>query len=176
MCKIVELERLREIRGDLKQVGKKIVFTNGCFDLLHGGHVHLFKFAKSQGDVLIVAVNDDTSIQRFKGEDRPIFPLAERLEILAALESIDYLTPFSEDTPLRLIETLLPDVLIKGGDWRPEEVVGKPEVEAAGGRVIIAPFLKGHSSSQIIRNIRTSLAAQTDRASDKAKKNPLFVE
>ncbi len=165
MRKVVELERLREIREDLKRAGRKVVFTNGCFDLLHGGHVHLFKFAKSQGDVLIVAVNDDASIQRFKGPERPIFPLAERLEILSALDSIDYLIPFSEDTPIRLIETLLPDVLVKGGDWQPEEVVGKPEVEAAGGRVIIAPFLKGHSSSRIIRNIRASVAAQTDHPS-----------
>ena len=165
MYKVEELEPLREIREDLKRAGKKVVFTNGCFDLLHGGHVHLFKFAKSLGDVLFVAVNDDASIQRFKGPQRPIFPMVERLEILSALESIDYLIPFSEDTPLRMIETLLPDVLVKGGDWKPEEVVGKPEVEAAGGRVVIAPFLKGHSSSQIIRNIRASVAAQTDHPS-----------
>ncbi len=162
MHKVEELEPLCRIRAELKRAGKKIVFTNGCFDLLHGGHIHLFKFAKSLGDVLFVGINDDASIQRFKGPRRPIFPLVERLEILSALEYIDYLIPFSEDTPLRMIETLLPDVLVKGGDWKPEEVVGKPEVEAAGGRVVIAPFLKGHSSSQLIRNIRASVAAQTD--------------
>jgi D-beta-D-heptose 7-phosphate kinase/D-beta-D-heptose 1-phosphate adenosyltransferase len=157
--KVKAVDRLCEIRRDLKRAGKKVVFTNGCFDLLHGGHVHLFRFAKSQGDILCVGVNDDASIRRFKGELRPIFPLAERLEILASLEPIDFLTPFSEDTPLRLITALCPDILVKGGDWKPEEVVGKAEVEASGGRVIIAPFLKGHSSSQIIKNIRASVAA-----------------
>jgi D-beta-D-heptose 7-phosphate kinase/D-beta-D-heptose 1-phosphate adenosyltransferase len=160
MEKVKALADLCRIREDLKMAGKRVVFTNGCFDLLHGGHVHLFRFARSQGDVLIVAVNDDASIRRFKGPQRPIFPLDERLEILGALMPIDYLIAFSEDTPLRLIEALEPDVLVKGGDWRPEEVVGKPEVEAAGGRVQIAPFLQGHSSSRIIQNIRESAAEQ----------------
>lgn len=154
MGKICDLECVLTIRADLKKQGKKVVFTNGCFDLLHGGHIHLFKIAKQQGDVLIVAVNDDTSIQKFKGPSRPIFALAERLEILAALEMIDYLVPFSQETPQILIEKLLPDVLVKGGDWAPDEIVGKPEVEAAGGMVKIVPYLTGRSSTQILEKIR----------------------
>jgi D-beta-D-heptose 7-phosphate kinase/D-beta-D-heptose 1-phosphate adenosyltransferase len=130
-----------------------VVFTNGCFDLLHAGHVHLLTFARRQGDVLIVAVNDDASIRRLKGPERPIFPLAERLEILEALECVDVLISFAEDTPLHLIVEIVPDVLVKGGDWKPEEVVGRPEVEAAGGQVRIVPYLPGHSSSQLIARI-----------------------
>ena len=151
--KTYALKDLLEIRRKLKKEGKKIVFTNGCFDLLHAGHVRLFKEAKKQGDVLVVALNDDASVRLIKGAARPIFPLAERWEILEAVEDIDFLTSFSEDTPLKIIASLLPDVLVKGGDWQPEEVVGKEEVEAAGGRVVIVPYLKGRSTSSIINKI-----------------------
>lgn len=151
--KIHKLEDLREIRQELKREGKKVVFTNGCFDLLHSGHIHIFKEAKKQGDVLIVAVNDDFSVRKIKGPSRPIFPLEERLEILEALEEIDYLISFSEETPQKIIASLLPDVLVKGGDWRVEEVVGRREVEEAGGKVVIVPYLEGHSSSEIIERI-----------------------
>lgn len=151
--KIHKLEDLREIRQELKREGKKVVFTNGCFDLLHSGHIHIFKEAKKQGDVLIVAVNDDFSVRKIKGPSRPIFPLEERLEILEALEEIDYLVSFSEETPQEIIASLLPDVLVKGGDWRVEEVVGRREVEEAGGKVVIVPYLEGHSSSEIIERI-----------------------
>lgn len=154
--KIYREEELLEIREQLRRRKKKVVFTNGCFDLLHRGHIHLFREAKKQGDVLIVAVNDDSSIKKIKGPSRPVFPLEERLEILEALEEIDYLVPFSEETPQKIIASLLPDVLVKGGDWGVEEVVGRRDVEGAGGKVVIVPYLEGHSSTDIIERILCS--------------------
>lgn len=154
--KIKALGELRAVRSRLKKEGKTVVFTNGCFDILHKGHIRLFRRAKSLGDVLIVALNTDRSIRRLKGPARPIFPLAERLEVLAAVADIDYLTSFNEETPQKIIAALLPDVLVKGGDWKPDQVVGRPEVEAAGGRVVIIPFLKGRSSSSIVQKIQRS--------------------
>lgn len=151
--KVYSLQALLKIRRKLRSEGKKVVFTNGCFDLLHGGHIRLFREARRWGDALIVALNDDSSIKRIKGPSRPIFPLAERWEILEAIEDIDYLTSFSEDTPQTIIAALLPDVLVKGGDWRPANVIGKTEVEAAGGRVVIVPYFAGHSTSDIIKTI-----------------------
>ena len=151
--KFKKLPELQKIREDLRRRKKKVVFTNGCFDLLHSGHVHLFQEAKKLGDVFIVAVNEDESVRRLKGKSRPIFTLEERLEILGAIEAIDYLTSFSEDTPQKVIAALLPDILVKGGDWKPEEVVGRKEVEEAGGRVVIVPYLEGRSSSEVIDRI-----------------------
>jgi len=156
MIKIKKLDELINLRKKWKQEGKKVVFTNGCFDILHLGHIKLFKFAKSLGDILIVGVNSDSSIKKIKGSKKPIFPLSERLEVLEAIEYIDYLTVFEDETPKRLISLLLPDVLIKGGDWKPEQVVGKEEVERAGGRVIIFPYIEGYSSSNIIERILKS--------------------
>jgi len=154
--KIQKLEKLVKIRAQLKRQGRKVVFTNGCFDLLHGGHIHLFKEAKKLGDIFIVAVNDDASVRKIKDSSRPIFSLEERLEILAAVEDIDYLFSFSEETPQKIIASLLPDVLVKGGDWKPDEVIGKCEVEEGGGKVVIIPYRKGHSSSGIIKKILNS--------------------
>lgn len=151
--KFKKLIDLVEIRNQLKHQDKKVVFTNGCFDLLHSGHIHLFREARKKGDVFIVAVNDDYSIRKIKGASRPIFPLKERIEILAAIEDIDYLTSFSEEIPQKIIARLQPDVLVKGGDWKPEEVVGKREVEDAGGKVEIIPYLEGRSSSDIVKRI-----------------------
>ncbi len=151
--KIQTLSGLKKIRQKLKRRGKKVVFTNGCFDLLHSGHIHIFREAKKRGDVLIVAVNDDASVRKIKGPSRPIFPLDERLEILEALEEIDFLVSFSEETPQKIIASILPDVLVKGGDWKIDEVVGRKEVEEAGGKVAIIPYLEGYSSSDIIRRI-----------------------
>lgn len=151
--KLQSLVNLIGIREGLKSQGKRVVFTNGCFDLIHGGHIHLLREAKKLGDVLVVAVNDDSSIRKIKGSSRPIFPLEERLEILESIEDIDWLVVFSQESPKKVIESLLPDVLVKGGDWLPEEVVGKQEVEEAGGKVIIIPFLSGHSSSEMVRKI-----------------------
>ena len=154
--KFKTLNELIQIREELKRQKRRVVFTNGCFDLLHSGHVHIFREAKKLGDVLIVAVNEDESVKKIKGSFRPIFPLEERLEVLDAIESIDYLISFSEETPQRVISALLPDVIVKGGDWVPEEVVGKREVEEAGGRVAIIPYLEGRSSSEIIDRITES--------------------
>ena len=147
------LRSLAKIRTALRREGKRVVFTNGCFDLIHGGHVFLFKQAKKLGDVLIVAVNDDRSIRKIKGPLRPIVPLAERLEILGAVECVDYLIPFSEETPQKVISVLLPDVLVKGKDWKKHEVVGREEVEKAGGRVVLAPLYKGQSSTSLLEKI-----------------------
>jgi rfaE bifunctional protein nucleotidyltransferase chain/domain len=153
MNKIKSLRELAPVRRRLRCEGQTVVFTNGCFDLLHGGHIRLFREAKKRGDVLVVALNTDVSVRKLKGPSRPIFPLKERLEVLAAVADIDYLTWFSEETPRRIIAALLPDVLVKGGDWAPDEVVGRAEVEAAGGRVVIVPYLKGHSSTSVIDRI-----------------------
>jgi D-beta-D-heptose 7-phosphate kinase/D-beta-D-heptose 1-phosphate adenosyltransferase len=158
MKKIRSAKALKPIRARLRREGRKVVFTNGCFDLIHGGHVHLFHEAKAQGDVLIVAVNSDASIRRLKGPTRPIFPLAERMEVLAALEDVDYVTWFEEDTPQRIIASLLPDVLVKGGDWGAGEIVGTAEVEGAGGRIHRVRYLKGHSSTNIIEKVRKSFS------------------
>ncbi|NIM90273.1 MAG: D-glycero-beta-D-manno-heptose 1-phosphate adenylyltransferase [Candidatus Aminicenantes bacterium] len=157
--KVQPLKKLIKIREELKRLGKTVVFTNGCFDILHRGHVHLFREAKKLGDVLLVAVNDDASVKKIKGASRPVFPLEERLEVLEAIEDIDYLTSFSEETPQKIIAFLLPDILAKGGDWRAEEVVGKREVEHYGGRVVVIPYLKYSSSSAIIKKILDSRKA-----------------
>jgi D-beta-D-heptose 7-phosphate kinase/D-beta-D-heptose 1-phosphate adenosyltransferase len=131
-----------------------IVFTNGVFDLLHPGHVELLQFARSQGGLLVVGVNDDASVRRLKGDKRPIFPLAERLEVLAALACVDYVVPFGEDTPLELIRALgRIDVLVKGGDYRPDEVVGRAEVEARDGKLVLFRLTGDYSSSALIDKI-----------------------
>ena len=152
--KIYPPGELRRLRGGLRRRGLKVVFTNGCFDLLHAGHVRLFRGARDLGDALIVALNDDASVKRLKGPERPVYPLAERLEVLEAVEAIDYLTWFSEDTPRKIIASLVPDVLVKGGDWTPETVVGREEVEAAGGRVVMIPYQAGHSTTSLIDRVR----------------------
>jgi rfaE bifunctional protein nucleotidyltransferase chain/domain len=152
--KVKSLVELMKLREKFKCEGKTTVFTNGCFDVLHSGHIHLFRQAKECGDILIVAVNDDLSVQNLKGSARPVFPLEERLEVLEAVEIIDYLISFSQPTPRELIQALLPDVLVKGGDWKPDEVVGREEVEGAGGRVVIIPYLPGRSSSEILKKIK----------------------
>ena len=133
--------------------GKKVVFTNGCFDLIHLGHVKYFQFAKRQGDLLVVGVNTDSSIRRLKGEKRPVITEDDRLGVLEELKSIDYLVRFDDDTPLRLIEAIKPDVLVKGADYQKEQVVGWDIVEAAGGRVALAPLIDGRSTSSVIKRI-----------------------
>ena len=135
---------------DARAHGEKIVMTNGCFDILHAGHVTYLEQAKAMGKRLLVAVNDDNSVARLKGSSRPIVPLEQRMHILAALRSIDWVVPFSEDTPLRIITKVMPDVLVKGGDYQPETLVGAQEVLNNGGQVKILDFVKGCSSSNII--------------------------
>lgn len=152
--KIHSLRKLEGIRKALKQQGRRVVFTNGCFDLIHAGHIHLFREAKKLGDVLIVAVNDDQSIRTIKGTSRPIFPLEERLEILDAIAYIDYLVTFSDETPREIISVLLPDVLVKGKDWKKEEVVGREEVEQAGGEVVLVSLCHGQSTTSLLAKIK----------------------
>ena len=151
-------EKIKE-REELQKVlfrewgGKRIVFTNGCFDLLHAGHVRYLEQAKSLGDVLVVGVNGDASVKRLKGPKRPILPLEERMELLSALAFVDYVTPFDELTPLELITLLKPHVLVKGGDWTREAIVGKEVVERSGGKVVVIPFSEGKSTSNLIETI-----------------------
>ena len=131
--------------------GHVVVFTNGCFDLLHAGHVALLEAARRRGDFLVVGVNADRSVRRLKGKGRPIVPLAERMEVLAALRPVDCVVPFGEATPARLIDRLRPDVLVKGSDYRSREIVGRGTVLASGGRVVTVPLRRGISTTDLIR-------------------------
>jgi D-beta-D-heptose 7-phosphate kinase/D-beta-D-heptose 1-phosphate adenosyltransferase len=149
--KILTLDRAYEVVADLKRRSKRVVFTNGCFDLLHPGHTRYLEEARKLGDVLIVAVNSDCSVRALKGTERAIQPEAERVEILAALKVVDYVTIFDELTPRAVIARMLPQVLVKGGDWRPDAIVGRAEVEAAGGQVVSIRLVEGFSSSSIIQ-------------------------
>ncbi|MDQ6973060.1 MAG: D-glycero-beta-D-manno-heptose 1-phosphate adenylyltransferase [Mariprofundaceae bacterium] len=133
--------------------GEKIVFTNGCFDLLHPGHIDYLLRARALGDVLIIGLNDDDSIRELKGPLRPINKLSDRAVMLGALACVDLVVPFNEQTPLKLIASLLPDVLVKGGDYRPDEIVGATEVRNHGGQVVVMPFIGGYSSSALIQRI-----------------------
>ncbi len=151
--KIKKRDDLQRIIQDLKAKGKRIVFTNGCFDLLHIGHVRYLESAKSLGDILTVGVNSDRSVRNLKGPHRPILPMEERVEVLSSLECVNYVTLFDEPTPLELISSLLPHVLVKGGDWTKEAIVGREVVEEAGGKVVILPFVEGASTSQLIETI-----------------------
>ncbi len=152
--------KLQEKLIALRRQEKRIVFTNGCFDLLHPGHIYTLTRAKALGDVLVVGINSDVSVKRLKGEKRPILNELERATMLAALEAIDYVITFEEDTPLQLICVLQPDILVKGGDWSAEAVVGKEEVEARGGQVVLIPYQTGASTTGLIERI---LAAYAER-------------
>ncbi len=152
--KILERSQAKELGVSLRREGKVIVFTNGCFDLLHRGHVEYLYFARSQGDVLIVGVNTDDSLRRLKGSNRPVNTLQDRLYVLAALECVDYVIPFHEDTPYELIKEIQPDVLVKGKDYRPDEVVGRDIVESRGGKLVLADYKEGYSTTELIRKIK----------------------
>jgi D-beta-D-heptose 7-phosphate kinase/D-beta-D-heptose 1-phosphate adenosyltransferase len=147
---LVELDALLALVEEARSRNERIVMTNGCFDVLHAGHVSYLEEAKSLGDRLIVAVNDDASVKRLKGDSRPINALEDRLLVLAGLAAVDWVVPFAEDTPASLIEAVLPDVLVKGGDYKPDEIVGGKEVLQNGGEVRVLAFRDGHSSSRII--------------------------
>lgn len=140
-----------------RRSGERIVFTNGCFDILHAGHVAYLSQAAELGDRLIVAVNSDDSVQRLKGEERPVNALLQRMAVLSALESIDWVVDFNEDTPDRIIKTILPDVLVKGGDYQADEIVGADTVRNSGGEVVVLDFVEGYSTSEIIKLIRKSV-------------------
>ena len=152
--KILSLDELLGLRKRLRADGNILVFTNGVFDLLHVGHVRYLAAARTLGDTLLVAVNSDNAVKKLKGVDRPIVNEAERAEILAALKQVDYVTVFDDVSPRRLIAELLPDVLVKGGDYGLDEIHGREEVEAAGGRVVSLPFVEGLSTSSIIEKMR----------------------
>ena len=151
-----DAEALRAMLAPRRRDGTRVVFTNGCFDLVHAGHVRYLEAARALGDVLVVALNDDASVRRLKGAGRPILALAERAEVLAGLTAVDHLVAFVEDTPLALIEMLQPDVLVKGADWAADDIVGRDVVLARGGRVERIDLVPGLSTSEIIRRIRAS--------------------
>ncbi len=151
--KITTARELLPILEKRRRSGKKIVFTNGCFDILHAGHVRYLRKARSAGDLLVVGLNSDRSVRGLKGEGRPLVSQEERAELLAALEMVDYVVIFDEPTPRELIKTLRPRVLVKGGDWKREEIAGAEEVEADGGRVLIVPLVPGRSTSGLIGKI-----------------------
>lgn len=154
---ILDREQLTHALAALRASGKRIVFTNGCFDILHPGHVDLLARARAQGDALVLGLNSDASVRRQgKGGDRPVNPFAVRAFVLAHLASVDFVTGFDEDTPLDLIRLVRPQVLVKGGDWLPENIVGREIVEEAGGRTLSLPLLRGYSTTGLIRKIRES--------------------
>ena len=150
------LEAVRTEREAWRDEGKTVVFTNGCFDLLHSGHVALLEQARAHGDLLIVGLNSDASVQRLKGASRPVVPQAERAELLEALEAVDRVVIYDQDTPLETITALLPDVLVKGADWALDDIVGRDVVEGAGGRVVRAELVSGRSSTSVLERIRGS--------------------
>ena len=155
---VVTLDELILRFGREKRNGKRVVFTNGCFDVLHPGHIHSLEAARALGDCLIVGLNGDESVRALKGPDRPVLPAEERAEILASLESVDAVVVFEDLTPQKVIAALLPDVLVKGGDWPGNQIVGREEVEAAGGRVALVDAVPGYSTTQILKRIRGSAA------------------
>jgi rfaE bifunctional protein nucleotidyltransferase chain/domain len=155
-AKILPREKLSRRLAALRSRGKKIVFTNGCFDILHYGHVKYLEKAGRKGDILVVGVNSDSSVRRLKGSGRPVNSQVCRAAVIAALESVDYVTIFPEDTPLALIRSLLPDVLVKGGDWNKKDIVGSDVVENLGGKVFSISFEKGFSTTKIIKKIATT--------------------
>jgi len=153
---IYTFSTIEKAARDWKDAGMTIVFTNGCFDLIHAGHVRYLKEAQNLGDLLVVGVNSDQSIKNLKGPDRPIVPLRERLEVLLSLRWVDAAVPFDEPTPVELIKVIRPHVLVKGGDWDPERIAGREILETYGGKTVNVPFHKGVSTTEIIQKIRSS--------------------
>ena len=150
---VLDISQLSSIVNSLKQAGKRIVFTNGCFDIIHVGHVRYLKEARSLGDVLVVGLNSDESVRAIKGMNRPIVPQGERAEVLSSLRDVDYVVIFNEPDPYNTIAALRPDILVKGGDWSIENIIGRDIVESCGGKVCTIPFIEGASSSRIIEDI-----------------------
>jgi D-beta-D-heptose 7-phosphate kinase/D-beta-D-heptose 1-phosphate adenosyltransferase len=153
-AKLVSLRRARALRERARSRGQRVVFTNGCFDLLHLGHLRFLERARSEGDLLFVALNSDASVRRLKGRDRPIVPARQRAELVAGLAAVDFVLVFGSDTPLALIRALAPDVLVKGAEWRVDQIAGAGEVLAAGGRVVRVPVLRGVRTSRILARAR----------------------
>lgn len=161
--KIIRAAELKDILRRSRRAGRKIVFTNGCYDILHAGHVQLLGQAKGRGDILVAALNTDRSVRRIKGPGRPLNRESDRAAVIAALEAVDYVTFFSEDTPERLIRTLKPDIIVKGGDWAAENIAGAGFIESYGGRVLSLPFKKGYSTTSLIERIRGRCGAKSRR-------------
>jgi rfaE bifunctional protein nucleotidyltransferase chain/domain len=157
--KVISMEELRAERERLRPEGLRLVFTNGCFDVLHVGHVRYLERARALGDALVVAINSDRTVRELKGAGRPIMNERERAEMLAALRAVDYVVVFDDISPRALIADLLPDVLAKGGDYALSEIHGREEVEAAGGRVVALPFIEGASTTGIIERIKKAVAS-----------------
>ena len=155
--KILSPEEARSVRERLRAEGRRLVFTNGCFDILHVGHVRYLAAARALGDALLVAINTDAAVRALKGESRPVLNESERAEMLAALGAVSYVTIFDDISPRQLIKELLPDVLVKGGDYDLDEIHGREEVEASGGRVLALPFIEGASTTDIIERIRKTV-------------------
>jgi rfaE bifunctional protein nucleotidyltransferase chain/domain len=151
---VLTLEELILQFGPGKRNGRRVVFTNGCFDLLHPGHIKLLEAARSMGDALVAGMNNDDSVRALKGAGRPVIPEQERAEILASFECVDAVVVFDELTPQKTVAALLPDILVKGGDWPGNQIVGREEVEAAGGKVVLVDVVEGYSTSEILRKIR----------------------
>lgn len=154
MSNIKSRKEIKEIRTQLKKEGKKVVFTNGCFDLIHSGHVDYLIKAREMGDVLILGLNTDSSVKKIKGDKRPILKQDERAFILSNLKPVDYVTFFEEDTPAEIINDLIPDILVKGADWAIDKIVGREVVEANGGEVKTVQFVNDQSTSKIIKIIK----------------------
>lgn len=154
--KIKSLPALKKTLGALRRKNKKIVFTNGCFDLLHLGHIEYLKKARGLGDMLVIGLNSDASVRRLKGSSRPLTKQNDRAKVLSSLEFVDFVTIFNEDTPLNLIKALKPDILVKGADWKKSNIVGRQIVESRGGKVKTVKYIKGYSTTRLIENLRGS--------------------
>ena len=152
--KLKSLGEIKAISAQARKQGQTVVFTNGCFDLLHRGHVHVLRQAKAAGNLLIVGINSDESVKRIKGPNRPVLPESDRAELISAMEMVDYVLLFDEPDPYEVISVLRPNVLVKGGDWNSDKIVGADIVEEDGGRVAIVPYLQGFSTSEIIERIK----------------------
>lgn len=156
MKELLSLDEFLIIRKRLKEEGKKLVFTNGCFDIIHRGHVDYLNRAKALGDYLVVALNSDDSVRRLKGEGRPINKLEDRAYVIANLKAVDFVVSFNEDTPFEIISAIVPDVLVKGGDWSVDQIVGRDIVEANGGKVLSLPYVENYSTTSIINKMKIS--------------------
>jgi D-beta-D-heptose 7-phosphate kinase/D-beta-D-heptose 1-phosphate adenosyltransferase len=153
--KVKSLDELETLTAAARTNGKIVVFTNGCFDLLHRGHIYLLREAKALGDLLVVAINSDQSVKAIKGPTRPILAETDRLELIASMEMVDYVVLFDEPDPYNIISILRPHILVKGGDWSAEEVIGGDLVQGNGGKVVVVPYLKGFSTTEIIAKLRS---------------------
>jgi rfaE bifunctional protein nucleotidyltransferase chain/domain len=152
--KLKNLDEIAQIAARARKNGQSVVFTNGCFDILHRGHVHILREARASGDILIVGINSDRSVKSIKGASRPILPETDRIELIGAMEMVDYVVLFDEPDPYRLIAAIKPSVLVKGGDWSADKIVGADVVAEHGGRVTVIPYLQGFSTTEIIERIR----------------------